>query len=718
MKCEASIFVWVFLTLVVLAVSSLAQSPQALASCESAPEVRKVLDENLNGKELEKMAFRERAARRRALYEELIAKYPREVEPYQRLIEDTRRMYRELDPSQYPALQDRFRKQVAQDPNDPLALYVAGVALFMTDTPESLSLLEAAKIRAPQFPWPSLKLAEYYSTGQRMDKERSSANLAVFFARCPDSTDELAQELLAKDKDAGLRLKVATALRARLAKESDRERLEDYGALWALEFRTHPPQEHDALRKEVAEDVERLASLNPKPDSEWQAFLINGSKQAGASSETITGMENRLLRAYPHSDEAYGIVSERWRKANKKPDDPRDLGAWAKYHAAFREALKAWIHDFPDNSRIGHRDWLYSTADEDSLTEKDGIAAIDQYLRYNAVHSPPGASIQLESAEFLLKHKWQPDRALDLLEQAKATLGREHERQRANDDLSAEERDDLNERLLAEDMRVAGAILKAARLAGRPDAAVLVKRLVEEPPPTQEKLLSGYWWNRARLATLESRKHDALVYYQLSLNTRLEPPKYSEGKIRDDLTDEAQTLWKETGGTPVAWPLQSKAFHSKAEEPIQGGWERPTKTLPAFELSDLSGKTWRLKDLEGKAVLINVWATWCGPCNAELPKLQKLYEQLNGRSDIQLLTLDIDEDLGLVAPYLKDKGYTFPILPAYSLVNNLLNGDAPIPQNWIVGPKGKWLWIQFGYGEEDNWPQLMTEKLESAKTSD
>jgi hypothetical protein len=110
MKCEASIFVWVFLTLVVLAVSSLAQSPQALASCESAPEVRKVLDENLNGKELEKMAFRERAARRRALYEELIAKYPREVEPYQRLIEDTRRMYRELDPSQYPALQDRWLK--------------------------------------------------------------------------------------------------------------------------------------------------------------------------------------------------------------------------------------------------------------------------------------------------------------------------------------------------------------------------------------------------------------------------------------------------------------------------------------------------------------------------------------------------------------------------------------------------------------------------------
>jgi len=209
---------------------------------------------------------------------------------------------------------------------------------------------------------------------------------------------------------------------------------------------------------------------------------------------------------------------------------------------------------------------------------------------------------------------------------------------------------------------------------------------------------------------------DALAYYQLSLHTRLEPAQYSEGKFRDDLTDEAQALWKETGGTPAAWAVWSKPLASKGTELAQGRWEKPKKTLPAFELSDLSGKTWRLKDLEGKAVLINLWATWCGPCNAELPKLQKLYEQLKDRSDIQLLTFDIDEDLGLVAPYLKDKAYTFPVLPAYSLVINLFDGYS-IPQNWVVDPKGNWLWTQIGYGAEDNWAQVMTQKLESAKTS-
>lgn len=177
MKRELAFFLQVPVTVTVLAAASLAQSPQALPSCGPAPEVRKALDEKLNGKDLEKMKFIDRAARQRAVYEELITKYPREVEPYNRLIEDAHE-----DPSWYPALQERFRKQAAQNPDDPLDLYVAGFALFGTDTPESLRLLEAAKAKAPQFPWPALLLAVAYSRGKRMDKQKSSENLAVFFA--------------------------------------------------------------------------------------------------------------------------------------------------------------------------------------------------------------------------------------------------------------------------------------------------------------------------------------------------------------------------------------------------------------------------------------------------------------------------------------------------------------------------------------------------------
>ena len=116
----------------------------------------------------------------------------------------------------------------------------------------------------------------------------------------------------------------------------------------------------------------------------------------------------------------------------------------------------------------------------------------------------------------------------------------------------------------------------------------------------------------------------------------------------------------------------------------------------------------------GKVVLINLWATWCGPCNAELPQLQKLYDQAKGRPDLQILTFNIDEDLGLVEPFVKEKGYTFPVVPAYSYVVNLLNGYA-IPQNWVLSPKGDWEWTQVGYGSDDAWVKDMLAKLDAVK---
>jgi thiol-disulfide isomerase/thioredoxin len=165
----------------------------------------------------------------------------------------------------------------------------------------------------------------------------------------------------------------------------------------------------------------------------------------------------------------------------------------------------------------------------------------------------------------------------------------------------------------------------------------------------------------------------------------------------------------------TAWALWSQPPAARGEELAEGRWEKVRKPLPPFELADLSGKTWRLKSLEGKSVLINVWATWCGPCKSEQPKLQKLYEQVKGRSDVQILTFNVHEDAGLVAPYLKEKGYTFPVVVAYSYVNSLLDSFG-IPQNWIVDPKGAWRWTQLGFDSaETDWPQSMLQRLESVK---
>lgn len=680
--------------------------------CEARPEVRQILATKLKESELDKLKFSDRAARQHQVLEDLIARYPDEIQPYQDLIN----FVRYSEPEQFPALQDRFRQQAAAKAGDPVAAYVAAVALLRTDTPESIRLLEAARASSPDFAWSALELAYVYSSGKRVDKKKAEEDLSLFFSMCPSSADRTAQWLLGKLGDMPFQARVAAAMRERLAKETDPVALRDYETLWGLEFRSRPPQQHAALREQVKADLKRLEALNVKGDVEWIALLKNGYKQTGDAAASAAA-EDRLLREYPTTQEAYGVAYERWSKTHKEPADHKDAAAWAAYNAGYKDALKGWIRQFTDSTYLSRSAWFYAISSDDSISEKEGIAALDHFVKAEADYDPP-ASWQYEAAaEFLINHKWQPKRALELLHKAQPLLTAEQNRDLHDDDLSADDEEQRANREVYDRQEILGMILQAARLAGRPAEGLALRASIEVAPPSQKKRESGYWLNRARLAALENRKADALTYYQRALETRISAPNPWRGKLQDDLADESRALWKEMGGTEVAYAIWSKPPAAKAEELKEGRWEKPKKTLPAFELADLSGKTWKLATLEGKSVLVNLWATWCGPCNAELPHLEDLYKKVKDRTDVQILTFNIDEDLGLVEPFMKDKGYTFPVLPAFSLVMGLLDGVG-IPQNWIVDPQGKWRWTQIGFGAEPDWAGAMIQRLEQVKKSD
>ncbi len=687
----------------------------ALPGCEARPEVTKTIHEKLQGPGFDKLSYREQTDLRHQVLTELSERYPREIVPKRQLINAVRNQEEALHPGSWEKVQAEYRRQAEEHPDDPLALTLAGFALAGTDTPEAIRLMETAKAKAPQFVWPDLGLAGIYSEGKFADKQKFKEHLTAYWTSCPASTDRMAQWMLVKDTD--LQAKVAKELRPQLEKETDPEKLKNYEYLWSLEFRTHPPQEHPALRKQVAADVKRLETLQPHPDAEWMNFIINGYKQSGASEETIAALEDKLVQKYPHSDEAYGIVEKRWEKAHKEPEDQKDTAAWEAYHKAHREAVEQWLREFPDNHYLSHYGLFSADYNNDDLSEKDGIAEIDAFLAKDERDDPPDWMWgKYQAGDFLLRHKWQPERALELLQQA-LEMQKQNETKAAKDDSRSPEQQKEEEKNNQDNERyLRSEVLHAAMLAKRPDAVQTFRTAIESNPPKEKKDESSYWLDRARLAVLENRDQDALLYYQRALQTRLKPPSYDEGKLTDDLLDESHALWKKTGGTETAWAVWNKppAETGKVADASEARWEKPTQSLPAFELADLSGKTWRLNDLKGKVVLINLWATWCGPCNAELPELEKLYEKIKGRQDIQILTFNIDEDVGLVAPYLKEKGYTFPVLPAYSYVVNLLNGYA-IPQNWVVDPKGSWLWTQVGYSSDDTWVQDMIQKLEATK---
>ena len=288
--------------------SAFAALPE-LPGCEARPEVNKKLTVDLGYRQLGKLKWNDRLALEDSVTTALTVQYPREIEPHLHQI----RNIKWTNPSRFPQILAKYRDMAAAHPDDPFALALAATALFEVNTPESLRLAEAARAKAPQFPYPALFLALAYSEGQRVDKPKFAENLRAYFAFCPASTDSTAHWLLSKLGDNALQATIAKSLRTTLAKETDRTRLEHYTTLWALEFRTTPPSGHDALRKQVASDLKRIESLKAKLEAPDTRLLLSGYKQSGASKETITAFEDRILEELPSSEEAYGVHHERWK---------------------------------------------------------------------------------------------------------------------------------------------------------------------------------------------------------------------------------------------------------------------------------------------------------------------------------------------------------------------------------------------------------------------
>ena len=79
-----------------------------------------------------------------------------------------------------------------------------------------------------------------------------------------------------------------------------------------------------------------------------------------------------------------------------------------------------------------------------------------------------------------------------------------------------------------------------------------------------------------------------------------------------------------------------------------------------FTLSDLHGKTWTLKDLRGKVVLVNFWATWCPPCRKEMPDMEALHQEFKEQGLVMLAISDEESDK--VEPFVTEHKFSYPIL--------------------------------------------------------
>ncbi len=113
------------------------------------------------------------------------------------------------------------------------------------------------------------------------------------------------------------------------------------------------------------------------------------------------------------------------------------------------------------------------------------------------------------------------------------------------------------------------------------------------------------------------------------------------------------------------------------------------KVAPAFTLVDLDGKKVSLADFKGRPVLVNFWATWCGPCKIEMPWFEEFSKKYAGQGFVILGVAADDAGKSVIAGVTKKAGVTYPVLLKDDKVEEAYGGVNYLPESFYVDKTGK-----------------------------
>ncbi len=137
-------------------------------------------------------------------------------------------------------------------------------------------------------------------------------------------------------------------------------------------------------------------------------------------------------------------------------------------------------------------------------------------------------------------------------------------------------------------------------------------------------------------------------------------------------------------GQDAAVPLHLSRLSGVGEV---GPAPREGAPAPDFALRGLDGRTYRLSELRGRAVVINFWATWCGPCRAEMPAIEEVYRRY-GDGRLMVLAVNVEEDEERVAPFVQRLGLSFPILLDRDGAVSRRYRVTGLPTTYLIRPDG------------------------------
>jgi len=136
----------------------------------------------------------------------------------------------------------------------------------------------------------------------------------------------------------------------------------------------------------------------------------------------------------------------------------------------------------------------------------------------------------------------------------------------------------------------------------------------------------------------------------------------------------------------LAFSLAAETKKPLNEQLSELGFQVPKKEAKAadFTITGLDGKKFKLSDNKDKIILLNQWATWCPPCKAEMPSIQRLFDKVKSKKFL-IAAVSVGEEKAVVADFIKKSKYTFPI---YLDETNKATADystGSIPTTYLIG---------------------------------
>lgn len=162
--------------------------------------------------------------------------------------------------------------------------------------------------------------------------------------------------------------------------------------------------------------------------------------------------------------------------------------------------------------------------------------------------------------------------------------------------------------------------------------------------------------------------------------------KLSSSYKTDTLTKTSQTTENETESGEKNSEVES---HTDSSENTDSG-ETTVETAPDFTMTDSSGTEVKLSDFFGKPVVLNFWASWCGPCKSEMPHFEDAYQKYG--EDINFIVVNLTdgarETVESASGFIEEQGYTFPVYFDTNTEGAVTYGTYSIPVTYFIGADG------------------------------